>query len=89
MSTQSTQLVIRIDPTLKEKASHLAAREGKSLSELVRELLTNYIREHDLASYIDSLWRRVGMKLEEDAVTPAEIHRIIEEVRAGHDQSRH
>lgn len=30
---------------------------------MVRELIEDYIKEHDISSYIDNLWDRVGKKL--------------------------
>ena len=84
----STQLVIRIDPDLKEKASHFAAREGRSLSEVVRALLENYTRERDMTGYVDDLWARIGRKLADKDTTPADIERVIEEVRADNGQGR-
>ena len=40
-----TQMIIELDSDLKSKASRLAKNEGKSLSELVRELLERYMVE--------------------------------------------
>jgi len=56
----TTQMIIRLDPGLKDKASKLAKKEGKSLSELVRELLEKYTKERDMGTYIDDLWDRIG-----------------------------
>lgn len=45
----TTQMVVRVDEALKKQTSHLAKQEGKSLSELVRELLTRYAKAlHDV-----------------------------------------
>ncbi|OQX63215.1 MAG: CopG family transcriptional regulator, partial [Desulfococcus sp. 4484_241] len=46
----TTQMIIRLDPGLKDKASNLAKKEGKSLSELVRELLEKYTKERDMGT---------------------------------------
>ena len=35
----ATQMIIRVEPSLKNKVRRLAEAEGKNLSELVRELL--------------------------------------------------
>lgn len=58
----ATQMIIRIDPRLKEKISRLAQSEGKNLSELVRELLEKYTKERDMGAYIDNLWDSIGKK---------------------------
>ncbi len=78
----TTQMIIRLDPGLKDKASKLAKKEGKSLSELVRELLEKYTKERDMGTYIDDLWDRIGKKLSENNVTGYDIDKAIKEVRA-------
>ncbi len=77
-----TQMIIRIDPDLKEKANRLAKKEGKNLSELVRELLENYTKERDMSAYIDNLWERIGEKLKGKNITPADIEKAIKQVRS-------
>ncbi len=78
----TTQMIIRLDPGLKDKASNLAKKEGKSLSGLVRELLEKYTKERDMGTYIDDLWDRIGKKLSENNVTGYDIDKAIKEVRA-------
>jgi len=78
----STQLIIRINPKLKENISKLAKREGKTVSELIRELLENYIKERDMKSYIDNLWNRIGKKLSENNISENDIEKAIKEIRA-------
>ncbi len=77
----TTQMIIRLDPNLKDKVSKLAQKEGKSLSGLVRELLEKYMKERDMGSYIDDLWDRIGEKLSERKITTADIDKVIQEVR--------
>jgi predicted DNA-binding protein len=78
----ATQMIIRLEPALKDKVSKLAKKEGKTLSELVRELLENYTKERDMSSYIDNLWDRIGDKLSENNVSESNIERAIKEVRS-------
>jgi len=61
----ATQMIIRVDPSLKNKVSKLAKAEGKNLSELVRELLEKYTQERDMSAYIDDLWDRIGQNFTE------------------------
>ncbi len=75
-------MIIRLDPGLKDKASNLAKKEGKSLSGLVRELLEKYTKERDMGTYIDDLWDRIGKKLSENNVTAYDVDKTIKEVRA-------
>ncbi len=78
----ATQMIIRLDPELKERVSMLAKKEGKTLSGLVRELLEKYSRERDLGAYIDSLWDRIGKKLSENHITASDIDKAIKEARS-------
>ena len=48
---------------------------------MVRELIEDHIKEHDIGSYIDGLWERTGKKLRSKGVTPADIGRAVKDVR--------
>ncbi len=78
----STQMIVRINPELKNKVNSLAKAEGKSVSEVVRELLEDYVKNRDIGLYIDDLWQRIGDKLVSRKIGPQEIQRAIREVRA-------
>jgi len=77
----ATQMLIRMDPELKNKITRLARAEGKNTSEMVRELIEDYIKEHDISSYVDDLWSRIGKKLRSSGKTPEDIARAVKEVR--------
>ncbi|MCD6185525.1 MAG: ribbon-helix-helix protein, CopG family [Deltaproteobacteria bacterium] len=81
----ATQMIIRLDPFLKEKVSNLARKEGKNLSELVRELLEKYARERDMGAYIDNLWDKIGRRLSEKNISQTDIDEIIQKVRSSND----
>jgi len=74
-------MIVRIDPELKTKVNNLAKTEGKNISEVVRELLEDYVKDRDIGLYIDDLWKRIGTKLESRGFGPKDISRIIQEVR--------
>jgi predicted DNA-binding protein len=78
----TTQMMVRIDPELKAKVMSIAKTEGKSVSEVVRELLSDYVRDRDIGAYVDNLWDRIGGKLTARGMGPKEIQRVIKEVRA-------
>jgi len=86
--TMSTQMIVRIDPELKARVTNLAKAEGKTISEVVRELLEDYVRNRDIGSYIDDLWKRIGTRLKSRRIGPKDIQRVIQEVRAKSDQGR-
>ncbi len=78
----TTQMIVRIDPKLKTKVSNLAKAEGKRVSEVVRELLEDYVRDRDIGPYIDNLWTRIGAKLASRGVSLKDVSRVIKDARA-------
>ncbi len=78
----TTQMIIRVEPSLKNKVSQLAKSEGKNLSELVRELLEKYTKERDMGAYIDNLWNRIGQNLSPKNISEADIDEAIKQVRS-------
>ena len=77
-----SQMMVRIDPELKAKVNTIAKSEGKSISEVVRELLEDYVRDRDIGLYIDDLWKRMGTTMSSRGFGPGDITRAIREVRA-------
>jgi predicted transcriptional regulator len=76
-----TQMIIRIDPDLKERLIRLARAEGKTTSQMVRELIRDYIKDRDIGAYIDGLWDRIGKKLAARGAPAIDINKIIAETR--------
>jgi predicted DNA-binding protein len=79
----TTQMIIRIDPDLKNRFSRLAKVKGKTTSQMVRELIEEYIREKDLATHVDDLWDRIGGELSSKGTKQGDINRAIKESRRG------
>ena len=77
-----TQMIIRVEPSLKNKVSKLAKAEGKNLSELVRELLEKYTKERDIGSYIDNLWAKIGQNFAQNNISESDIEKAIKKVRS-------
>ena len=77
----ATQMIVRVEPELKAKVNNLAKAEGKSVSEVVRNLLEEYVRDRDIGLYVDDLWERIGGKLTARRVKPQDIQGVIEKVR--------
>lgn len=75
------QLLIRMDPELKRKLARLATREGKTATQVVRDLIEEYVKKRDVASYIDALWERVGQRLKSTGVAAGDVARAVREVR--------
>jgi predicted DNA-binding protein len=79
--TMTTQLIVRIDEEIKKRLNRLARLEGKTTSEMVRELIEERIKERDIGAYIDDLWNRVGRKIKSKGTTPAAIKKAIKASR--------
>ena len=77
----TTQMIIRMDSEMKNRLNKLARVEGKTTSQMVRELIEDYIREKDIGTYIDDLWDRIGGKLRSKGIRQRDIDRTIKELR--------
>ncbi len=77
----STQMILRVDSEMKEKLSKLARREGKTASQLIRELIEGYIQDKDIGTYVDDLWSRVGASLRSKKGTRKDIGKAVKAVR--------
>ena len=73
----STQMIIRMDPELKEKLYKLARTEGKPASRMVRELIAEYVKDRDIGVYIDDLWDRIGAKLKSQGIKRSDIDKAV------------
>jgi hypothetical protein len=71
------QMIVRVDSELKAKVNKFAKGEGKNVSEVVRELLEDYVKSRDINSYMDDLWSRVGGKLASKGFKAGDINRVI------------
>jgi predicted DNA-binding protein len=78
----SSQIIIRVDDDLKQKVSRFALSEGKNASQVVRELMEQYVADRDMSGYIDNLWSRIGERLKTAGTKPIDINRAIKAARA-------
>jgi len=78
----TTQMIVCLDSEIKTKLLKLARAEGKYTSQVVRELIENYIRDRDMDTYVGDLWNRVGKKLKDRGIGSDDIDRAIHDVRA-------
>lgn len=77
----TTQMIIRMDSEMKNRLNKLARVEGKTTSQMVRELIEDYMREKDIGTYIDNLWDRIGGKMKAKGINQMGINRAIKESR--------
>jgi len=75
------QLLIRMDLELKRKLIKLATMEGKTSTQVVRDLIEDYVKRRDIASYIDALWERIGGGLKSAGVGAGDVAKAVHEAR--------
>ena len=75
------QLLIRVDPELKRKLTRLATMEGKTSSQVIRDLIEDYVKRRDVASYIDNLWERIGQGLKTAGAGTEDVEKAVREAR--------
>jgi predicted DNA-binding protein len=78
----STQMIIRIEPELREKVGSLARAEGKTTSQVVRDLMEEYVRSRDMGAYVDDLWDRIRTRLSSQGVGVKEVRKAVRAARA-------
>jgi predicted transcriptional regulator len=84
-----TQVVVRIPPDLEKRFARIAKSEGKTSSQVLRELMDRYVQERDATIDIDGLWNRMGKKLKSKGVTESEVGERIAEIRREENARRH
>lgn len=77
----ATQMMMRLDEALKKRLQKQAGMEGKTTSQIMRELIENYLRERDIGAYIDDLWNRIGKDLRSKGVAPRDVQEAVRGVR--------
>jgi len=75
------QLLIRMDPELKRKLAKLATMEGKTSTQVIRDLIEDYVKKRDVASYIDVLWDRIGRSLRSAGMGAEDVAKAVREAR--------
>lgn len=85
----NAQMLIRIDGEIKEKLSRLARKQGKSYSQMVREILGDYVRDSDIEGYVDDLWQRIGLSLKVKKAKATDVAAAVRAVRRQEHESRH
>jgi predicted DNA-binding protein len=82
-SEMVSQVLIRVDKELKDKFRRLSRTEQKSVNEKVRELMEEYVKEHDMEAAMKSLWDEIGQSLKKKGYKASDVGKRIKEVRTG------
>ncbi len=78
-----SQVLIRVDKELKDKFQRLSRTEQKSMNEKVRELMEEYVMEHDMEAAMRTLWDEIGQSLKKKGHRASDVKKLIKEVRTG------
>ncbi len=78
-----SQVLIRVDKELKDKFKRLSRTEEKSVNEKIRELMEEYVKEHDMEAAMRTLWDEIGQSLRKKGYKASDVSRKIKEVRTG------
>lgn len=81
------QILIRMDPALKQQLSKAARMEGKTSSEVIRTLVEDYLRQRDVGAYIDSLWDRFGKDFKARKLTAGDVTAAVKASRKARNQN--
>jgi predicted DNA-binding protein len=79
----TSQLIVRLDSGLKEKVQRFAQAEGKTISQVIRELVETYVEDRDPEAFIGDLWDRIGRQMADRGLGAEDVDRAIQDVRAG------
>jgi len=78
----SFPLLIRVDEEIKRKVQQLARAEQKSVTQKIREILYQYVEDHDIEKSLKSLWKEIGEEMKKAGYKPSDVDRIVREARS-------
>ena len=76
-----SQILIRVDKDLKDKFQRLSRTEQKSVNKKVRELMEEYVKDHDMEAAMRSLWDEIWQSLKKRGYRASDVNKMIKEVR--------
>ena len=85
----TTSLLVRVDKKKKDQFDRLARKKGKTSSEVIRELMDDYIERYDMRGYLDSVWNEISAEFKRRNITQKDINRTIKEVRRQARNKKH
>ena len=74
-------ILINIDEKLKAKFDRTAKMEGKTRSEKVRELMSEYVAQRDIGNWIDGIWKDIGTKLKKAGYKQQDVEGMVKKAR--------
>jgi predicted DNA-binding protein len=78
-----SQILVRVDKELKDKFQRLSRMEQKSVNKKVRELMEEYVKDHNMEAAMRSLWDGIGQSLRKKGYKASDVNKMVKEVRTG------
>ena len=75
------QLTVRIDDDLKGHLQNLARQEGKSTSDVVRDLVQRYVQDRDRGAALRALWNQMQQNAGEAQASSEDVEEAVRAVR--------
>ena len=74
-------ILINIDGNLKSRFDRTAKMEGKTRSEKIRELMSEYVSERDIGKWIDDIWNGIGNTLKSAGYKQKDVEQAVKRAR--------
>ena len=79
----TSQILVRVDKDIKDKFQRLSRFEHKSVNEKIRELIKDYVEEHNIENAMKGLWDEIGSSLKTKGHKVSDVEKTIRKVRSG------
>ncbi len=79
----TSQILVRVDKDIKDKFQKLSRFEHKSVNEKIRELIKDYVEEHNIENAMKGLWAEIGSSMKTKGYTVSDVEKTIRKVRSG------
>lgn len=78
----TSQVLVRVDNDIKDKFQRLSRFEHKSVNEKLRELMKDYVEEHNIEGTMKGLWSEIGGSLKKKGFKVSDVEKTIRKVRS-------
>lgn len=78
----TSQVLVRVDKDIKDKFQRLSRFEHKSVNEKLRELMKEYVEEHNIEVTMKGLWSEIGGSLKKKGFKVSDVEKTVRKVRS-------
>jgi len=84
----NSQILVRVDKNTKEKFQQLSRFEHKSVNEKLRELMRDYVEEHNIERAMKGLWNEIGGSLKNKGYKVSNVEKTIRKIRSSKETEK-